>query len=114
MKRKPKSTKEVSLSLLTKSHGSPHSGWLIKCCQWKLCSFTVSQGKHSRDPGKVGCIIVSVKVVSNMDCERIHKEKKRQRAKFYSLSKREMGHGIERCQQQNIGALNFYWIIIGL
>ena len=49
-------------------------------------------------------------MASDTGCERIHKEKKRQRAKFYSLSQGEKGHGVERyIQQQNVGALSFYY-----
>ena len=38
----------------------------------------------------------NVRVVSNMGWERIHKERKMHRAKFYSLSKRGKGHGVEK------------------
>ena len=41
--------------------------------------------------------MILIRVVSDAGCERIHKEKKMQRAKFYSLSKR--GKGL-KCDQQ--------------
>ena len=41
-------------------------------------------------------VIPIVRVVSDTGWERIHKEKKVQRVKFYSLSKKGEGHGVER------------------
>ena len=40
--------------------------------------------------------LLSVRVVGDVGCEKVHKEKERQRAKFYSLSKRGKGHGVEK------------------
>ena len=54
-------------------------------------------------------------MAGDVGCERTHKEKKMQRAEFYSLS--QGGKGLwcgERFQQQDVGVLSSYWIIKGV
>ena len=54
----------------------------------------------------------TVRVVGDANCERIHKEKKRQRAKFLLTFIEWKGawYG-EIHQQQNAGALSFFYVI---